>query len=170
MLSLLKRPCLYFSLFYAVASAFRRRACEPISVPQCKSLPYNLTRFPNALDHLSQFEAAKNFQKYNSLIRTNCSKYLEFFLCTQSLPICMEKESLPHPVRPCRSVCRRVKKDCMSTIRRLGGRWPPEQDCDLLPERSAGVCVSPESFVSLTAIGESIKISLNTNSAIKDCL
>ena len=168
MLSSLEQLCLLLLTFYAVANAFPRRSCEPISIPGCKSLPYNLTRFPNALNHLSQFEAAQNFQRYNSLIRTNCSEYLEFLLCTQSLPICLEDESMPHHVLPCRSVCRRVKQECMATILSLGGTWPSEHDCNLLPERSAGVCVTPESFVSLTAIGESVKTSL-TSCAPKNC-
>ena len=145
--------CVFVSAVQAISIASPRQACEPISVPLCRSLPYNLTRFPSTL-HLSQSTAGKNLQKYDSLIRTNCSKYLMFFLCTQSLPICLEAEGLPHPIMPCRSVCQKVKQDCMPAIRRLGGtEWPRDHDCSLLPEDRAAVCLSPDSFVNNASVG-----------------
>ena len=146
MISPVVHICMLVSAVQAISIASHRQDCEPISVPLCRSLPYNLTRFPSTL-HLSQSTAGKNLQKYDSLMRTKCSKYLVFFLCTQSLPICLEAEGLPHPIMPCRSVCQKVKQDCMPAIRRLGGKWPRNHDCSLLPEKRAAVCLTPDSFV-----------------------
>lgn len=142
--------CLLGSSLHVVVHAFSPQGwCEPISIPQCKSLPYNRTRFPNAFNHLNQGFARREFQKYDALIRANCSKHLLFFLCTKSAPICLEGKhpQLPHPVPPCRSVCRKIKRDCMPVIRLRGGKWPRDHDCSLLPESTNSMCISPESFV-----------------------
>ena len=124
--------------------------CEPISIPQCMSLPYNQTRFPNAFGHISQELAREDFQKYNALIRANCSKDLLFFLCTKSFPICLD-ENIPHkpPILPCRSVCEKIKQDCMSVILNSNWSWVQDRDhnCNLLKDSATSMCVSPEAFV-----------------------
>ena len=36
-----------------------RHRCQPITIPLCRDMPYNLTRMPNLVDHETQEEAAE---------------------------------------------------------------------------------------------------------------
>ena len=36
----------------------RRHKCEPITIPLCRDMPYNVTRMPKLLEHETQEEAA----------------------------------------------------------------------------------------------------------------
>ena len=135
--------------------SFYLPSCKEITVPQCKSLPYNKTLLPNSLSHTTQFYVWISFQQYIPLIHTNCSTQLVFFLCAMSLPICVNKSQspfgTPHPVLPCRSVCEAVKQECLPTLRRFNETWPQEQEfnCSLLPDFKKSICISPSSFVKL---------------------
>ena len=146
--------CILLLIIYTAKGSFPRRKCEPIMIPECKSLPYNLTRFQNALGHQNQVAASRAFKIYKTFLATNCSEYLVFFLCTLAVPICMENENLTHPIKPCKSVCQRVQRDCMPAIRSMGETWlSAGYDCNSLPEISAGVCVAPDSFVNQNSLG-----------------
>lgn len=41
----------------AAAAAALQPRCEEITIPMCRGIGYNLTSFPNALDHDTQEEA-----------------------------------------------------------------------------------------------------------------
>ena len=149
---------LKFISFHFVARTFSQRDCELISIPQCRSMPYNMTRFTNSFDQFDQMVANRSFQQYDALIATNCSKDLVFFLCAKSVPFCFSGQGLPHPILPCRSVCQRVKRDCMPVIRRSGGKWPKKHDCSLLPEYGTSVCITPQAFQKSPGPGKKTRL------------
>lgn len=127
--------------------------CEEISIPLCGSvLPYNLTRFPNLLGDRSQVFANISMLRYGSLIEhSNCSKNAVFFFCSFFLPICVpgihdHDDSEENIFKPCRSLCEQVRSDCYE---KMGpDEWPSFAKCEELPQFSASVCISPESFIS----------------------
>lgn len=41
----------------AAAGALQQPRCQDITIPMCRGIGYNLTSFPNALDHDTQEEA-----------------------------------------------------------------------------------------------------------------
>lgn len=41
----------------AAAQAAQQPRCEEITIPMCRGIGYNMTSFPNALDHDTQDEA-----------------------------------------------------------------------------------------------------------------
>ena len=50
------------------------RTCEPIKIPICqKHLPYNMTMFPNALEHLTQQYSRQRIELYSDIVAINCS-------------------------------------------------------------------------------------------------
>lgn len=105
-----------------------------------------MTMFPNALEQLSQHHARQKIDLFRAIVAINCSQEAGFFLCAYHLPICAP-EFKSRPIRPCRSVCEKVKADCMATIRRYKGKWPEDVVCEDLPSYDSDVCVTRDSFV-----------------------
>ncbi|CAB3260177.1 unnamed protein product [Arctia plantaginis] len=85
----------------SAADALQPR-CQEITIPMCRGIGYNLTSFPNALDHDTQEEAGLEVHQYWPLVEIRCSADLKFFLCSVYTPICIEDYQKPLPA--CRSV------------------------------------------------------------------
>lgn len=123
--------------------------CEPIDIPLCKHMPYNMTRMPNLLHHSSQENANLAIEQFHQLIEQNCSDVLQFFLCAMYAPICTV--NFQHePIPPCRSVCERARAGCERIVNFHNVSWPDYLDCSRLPRYDRGVCVSPEAIVTST--------------------
>nr|XP_009942931.1 PREDICTED: secreted frizzled-related protein 3 [Opisthocomus hoazin] len=83
-------------------------ACEPVRIPLCKSLPWNMTKMPNHLHHSTQANAVLAMEQFEGLLGTNCSPDLLFFLCAMYAPICTI-DFQHEPIKPCKSVCERAR-------------------------------------------------------------
>lgn len=121
--------------------------CEPIKIPMCRSMPYNMTRMPNLLHHSTQENAILAIDRFYVLVQTECSEHLLFFLCAMYAPICtLEFQAVP----PCRKVCQKAREGCEPLLQRYGLSWPDNLDCDALelPLYDRGVCIAPEAIVS----------------------
>ena len=122
-------------------------ACEPIKLPMCHGMPYNMTRMPNLLYHSTQENAKLAIEQFEGLVNTNCSRVLLFFLCTMYAPICtldFQMDAIP----PCRSVCMQAKAGCEPIMKLYNVSWPIYLACEPLPEYERGVCISPEAIVN----------------------
>nr|XP_061810753.1 atrial natriuretic peptide-converting enzyme-like [Nerophis lumbriciformis] len=122
--------------------------CEPISLELCMNLPYNLTRFPNFLGHVSQRESSVSWESslFPALVQTSCYQYLMFYACTLLVPKC-DPVSLS-TVPPCRSLCRTAKEKCESVLGIVGLQWPDDSDCAQFPEEGGdSPCLLPEAGV-----------------------
>lgn len=64
--------------------------CELITLPMCKGIGYNHTRFPNQLNQDTQEEAGLEVHQFYPLVEINCSDDLQLFLCLIYAPVCME--------------------------------------------------------------------------------
>lgn len=127
--------------------------CEPIEIPMCAGMPYNMTRMPNHLHHSTQENARLAIEPYGELVSQNCSADLLFFICAMFAPICtphFQRDAIP----PCRSVCERSRRGCEPVMNKYNFSWPEDLNCDRLPEYDKGVCVSPEAIVSSMPEGE----------------
>ena len=116
--------------------------CEPISVPMCRNLPYNLTRFPNLLNHTSQEIANLEIHQFYPLVEVQCSPVLRLFLCSVYAPVC---SVLPGIVKPCRALCNAARQGCEPLMRQYGFIWPAKLSCEKFPED--GVCIKPQKQV-----------------------
>lgn len=105
--------------------------CEPITVPMCKGIGYNLTYMPNQFNHDTQEEVGLEVHQFWPLVRIRCSPDLLFFLCSMYTPICLPDYKKPLP--PCRSVCERAKKGCSPLMIQYGFEWPERMSCEQLP-------------------------------------
>ncbi|OXB77445.1 UNVERIFIED_CONTAM: hypothetical protein H355_005154 [Colinus virginianus] len=135
------------------APAGRAAACEPVRIPLCKPLPWNMTKMPNHLHHSTQANAVLAMEQFEGLLGTNCSPDLLFFLCAMYAPICTI-DFQHEPIKPCKSVCERARAGCEPVLIRYRHAWPESLACDELPLYDRGVCISPEAIVTAEGAGE----------------
>lgn len=133
---------------YLLINAYRQvSTCEPIQIPMCQTLKYNMTRMPNLLHHSSQENAKLSIQQFEKLVDQNCSESLVFFLCAMYAPICTINFKM-NPVPPCREECEKARAGCEPVIREHNSTWPDILDCERLPRYDRGICVNPAAIVA----------------------
>lgn len=114
--------------------------CQPITVPICKSIPYNMTIMPNLFGHTRQEDAGYEVYQYGALFKFDCGQDLNFFLCLLYVPLCT---ILDHPIPPCRSLCESARK-CESVMKNFLFDWPESLECSKFPEDGTDkLCVGP---------------------------
>ncbi|GAB1286486.1 Secreted frizzled-related protein 3 [Apodemus speciosus] len=136
-------------------------ACEPVRIPLCKSLPWNMTKMPNHLHHSTQANAILAIEQFEGLLGTHCSPDLLFFLCAMYAPICTI-DFQHEPIKPCKSVCERARQGCEPILIKYRHSWPESLACEELPVYDRGVCISPEAIVTADGavqIAEELKIA-----------
>ncbi|XP_067002467.1 frizzled-2 [Anabrus simplex] len=112
--------------------------CEPITVPFCIDIRYNMTIMPNLLGQQKQEDAGLEVHQYFPLVKVKCSPDLQFFLCSVYVPVCTILESA---IPPCRSLCLSARHGCEELMNKFGFPWPDDLDCDKFPESSTDICV-----------------------------
>uniref|UniRef100_A0A8C5RMF3 Secreted frizzled-related protein 3 n=1 Tax=Laticauda laticaudata TaxID=8630 RepID=A0A8C5RMF3_LATLA len=145
-------------LLVSWAPPARGAACEPVRIPLCKSLPWNMTKMPNHLHHSTQANAVLAMEQFEGLLGIHCSPDLLFFLCAMYAPICT-LDFQHEPIKPCKSVCERARAGCEPVLIKYGHAWPDSLACDELPVYDRGVCISPEAIV--TAEGSDFPMDSN---------
>ncbi|XP_006830884.1 PREDICTED: frizzled-6 [Chrysochloris asiatica] len=103
--------------------------CEPITVPRCTKMAYNMTFFPNLMGHYDQGTAAKVMEHFLPLANLECSPNVETFLCKAFVPNCTKQIDV---IPPCREFCEKVYSDCKKIIDTFDIHWPEELKCDRL--------------------------------------
>uniref|UniRef100_A0A667WLR8 Secreted frizzled-related protein 3 n=1 Tax=Myripristis murdjan TaxID=586833 RepID=A0A667WLR8_9TELE len=124
----------------------RAASCEPVRIPLCRSMPWNMTKMPNHLHHSTQDNAVLAIEQFEGLLGTGCSPDLLFFLCAMYAPICTI-DFQHEPIKPCKAVCERAKCGCEPVMKRYNHSWPDSLSCNDLPLYDRGVCISPEAIV-----------------------
>ncbi|KAM4558758.1 secreted frizzled-related protein 3 [Odontesthes bonariensis] len=132
--------------------AVRAASCEPVRIPLCRSMPWNMTKMPNHLHHSTQDNAVLAIEQFEGLLGTGCSPDLLFFLCAMYAPICTI-DFQHEPIKPCKAVCERAKSGCEPVMRRYNHSWPDSLACNELPLYDRGVCISPEAIVKAEGPG-----------------
>ncbi|XP_048363716.1 frizzled-6 isoform X2 [Sphaerodactylus townsendi] len=105
--------------------------CEPITVPRCSEMAYNMTYFPNIMGHYDQDTADRRMVAFVPLLNIPCSPDVRTFLCKAFVPSCVGNN---HVLHPCRSLCERVYSDCKQQMDTFGILWPDDLKCDSLPD------------------------------------
>ncbi|KAG8432516.1 hypothetical protein GDO86_016964 [Hymenochirus boettgeri] len=130
-------------------------SCEPVRIPFCQSMPWNMTKMPNHLHHSTQANAILAFEQFDPLLKTECSKDLLFFLCAMYAPICTI-DFQHEPIKPCKSVCERARAGCEPILIEYRHTWPESLACEELPVYDRGVCISPEAIVTVEHVPDSM--------------
>ncbi|NP_001089915.1 frizzled related protein S homeolog precursor [Xenopus laevis] len=123
-------------------------SCEPVRIPMCKSMPWNMTKMPNHLHHSTQANAILAIEQFEGLLTTECSQDLLFFLCAMYAPICTI-DFQHEPIKPCKSVCERARAGCEPILIKYRHTWPESLACEELPLYDRGVCISPEAIITV---------------------
>ncbi|XP_077583999.1 frizzled-2-like [Stigmatopora nigra] len=114
----------------------KNAVCQPISIPLCADIQYNMTLMPNLLGHGTQENAATAIRLFEPLLEAQCSTDLKFFLCSVYAPVCTILEEI---VPPCRPLCESAYSGCEANITAGGFQWPERIRCENFPV--AGLCV-----------------------------
>ncbi|XP_056603176.1 frizzled-9 [Triplophysa dalaica] len=109
----------------------RPRKCEPITIPMCQGIGYNMTRMPNFLKYESQEEASINLNEFAPLVEYGCDVHLRFFLCSLYVPMCADQVSATIPA--CRPMCEQARQRCSPIMEQFSFGWPDSLDCSKLP-------------------------------------
>nr|XP_020473008.1 uncharacterized protein LOC109970049 isoform X2 [Monopterus albus] len=137
-------------------------ACQTITVPLCKDLPYNETVLPNMLGHNTQDDAGLEIHQFYPLIEEECSPHLKPFLCSVYTPECVSGKPRP----PCRTRCEQARFSCEPLMSRFGFSWPEALKCDAFTTESCEHMLNAEAVLAkLNAGGYSVhgkSLSLKT--------
>ena len=156
-----------FTLFVTVLSvclpfALSAQKCEPLTIPLCTGLKYNMTTFPNRLKHRTQDEAGLEVHQFFPLVKVRCSEDIAFFLCSMYAPICTLLET---PLPPCRRLCERARDGCLELMHSFHFTWPESLACEKLPKFGGDeLCVGENTTES---VGPT-KPSYNSTVTIRD--
>ncbi|KAJ8256726.1 hypothetical protein COCON_G00188780 [Conger conger] len=108
--------------------------CEPVVIPMCQGIGYNMTRMPNLLRHENQNEAAIKLNEFAPLVEYGCDVHLRFFLCSLYAPMCTDKVSSSIPA--CRPMCEQARHRCSPIMEKFSFGWPDSLDCSRLPTKN----------------------------------
>lgn len=139
-------PFLLLCLILPLVRGHSLFTCEPITVPRCMKMAYNMTFFPNLMGHYDQGAAAVEMEHFLPVANLECSPKVELFLCQAFVPTCTEQI---HVVPPCRKLCEKVYSDCKSLIDTFGIRWPEELECNRLPPCDDVAPMTPDPHTEL---------------------
>ncbi|ESN94705.1 hypothetical protein HELRODRAFT_95849 [Helobdella robusta] len=101
---------------------------------------------PNIAEQTNQRDAELQMYEFVPLIRTKCSPWLKFFLCSVYFPFCTEQVDETLIIPPCRSMCLGVKENCEPILHQVSLKWPDVLDCGKLPEKNdrySNLCIEP---------------------------
>ncbi|XP_075296625.1 LOW QUALITY PROTEIN: frizzled-9 [Opisthocomus hoazin] len=112
----------------------RAARCQPVDIPMCRGIGYNLTRMPNLLGHESQREAALKLHEFAPLVEYGCHVHLRFFLCSLYAPMCTHQVSASIPA--CRPMCEQARHKCVPIMEQFNFGWPDSLDCARLPTKN----------------------------------
>ncbi|CAJ0576182.1 unnamed protein product, partial [Mesorhabditis spiculigera] len=110
--------------------------CVPITMHSCQDLEYNLTVYPNLLNHQNEKDAEEAIRQFQPLMKVKCSEDIKLFLCTIYAPVCTVLEQ---PIQPCRHLCQSARDGCETLMNKFGFHWPEQLECNLFPVD--GICV-----------------------------
>ncbi|XP_043927901.1 frizzled-9-like [Protopterus annectens] len=108
--------------------------CEPIEIPMCQGIGYNMTRMPNYMGHENQKEAAIKLHEFAPLVEYGCHVHLKFFLCSLYAPMCTDQVSTSIPA--CKPMCEQARQKCAPIMEHFNFGWPESLNCSKLPTKN----------------------------------
>ncbi|KAK1786159.1 hypothetical protein P4O66_017873, partial [Electrophorus voltai] len=133
-----------------------RSVCKPVpnTMSLCHGIGYEHMRLPNLLGHDSAREAQQQSAAWIPLVTKQCHGDTRKFLCSLFAPVCLPE--LTAPVRPCRSLCERVRDGCLPVMSAFGFPWPDTFNCSRFPV-GAQLCIPGAGDVSPVDVTEMSK-------------
>ena len=107
------------------------RRCFPLQLPYCSKLPYNITTYPNLMNHRNLKEVKDDVITFRELVDAECYRHAYDFVCQILQPSCVTGDDEDEMILPCRSFCRDFMAGCGS---RLSEKVKELIDCSKFPE------------------------------------
>ncbi|XP_078383285.1 uncharacterized protein LOC144665877 [Oculina patagonica] len=117
--------------------------CESITIPRCQNMPYNLTQFPNLLNHRTEDQALMVAKNFEALAGRRCSPLFGLFLCSVLAPPCHKSQM---PIPPCKELCLKVTRSCRHLLNKFNLTLPSAMRCGRLPKEGTSKCLNESSL------------------------
>ncbi len=143
--------------------------CKSIDeIPMCVGVGYHAAGLPNFRSQNDVNNINQELKLYDSLIKTNCSNALAYFLCSVYAPLCYYKQKnsvyKAYTLPPCRSLCEQADSECRATVIQQNYPWPPgpHLDCSKYPTKqdAKGMCFGPDDPSTLPPMKVKSKFSV----------
>ncbi|XP_047453730.1 uncharacterized protein LOC125015804 [Mugil cephalus] len=102
-----------------------RTNCKPLTASFCQGLGYTTSLYPNGAQGF-------NLQEIGQIVGTGCSPHIAMLMCRVAVPECGSEDN--SQMKPCRSLCQKVKTECEPVLRTRRLFWPMRVRCESLPE------------------------------------
>lgn len=102
-----------------------RANCKPLTVNFCQGVGYTTSIHPNGVQGF-------NTREIGQIVETACSPHIATIMCRVAVPECGSEDD--SRMKPCRSLCQKVKTECESVLRTRRLFWPMRVRCESLPE------------------------------------
>ncbi|XP_034044676.1 carboxypeptidase Z isoform X2 [Thalassophryne amazonica] len=118
--------------------------CSQMNLGYCNDLEYSRTIYPNILGHRSHSDAESGAEYLlvsviRGLLNGECSPDIRLVGCSVLAPPCLNDKM----VKPCRSSCETLRKDCAHAFEAIEMAWPYFLDCDRFFAGSEEGCFDP---------------------------
>ncbi|XP_076001312.1 carboxypeptidase Z isoform X2 [Genypterus blacodes] len=118
--------------------------CTELNLGYCNDLDYSRTIFPNIVGHRSREEAESGAEYLllsviHGLLNGECSPEIRLVGCSVLAPPCLNDRT----IKPCRSSCEALRKDCGHAFEAIEMAWPYFLDCDRFFASKQEGCFDP---------------------------
>ncbi|XP_041642152.1 carboxypeptidase Z isoform X2 [Cheilinus undulatus] len=142
-------------------SVFEEKStCTELNLGYCNDVEYSRTIFPNILGHRSVSEAESGTEYLllsviHGLLNGECSPEIRLVGCSVLASPCQDDKM----IKPCRSTCEALRKDCLHAFEAIEMAWPYFLDCDRFFASDQEGCFDP--LIGLKARQEQAMSSLS---------
>ncbi|KAF3852006.1 hypothetical protein F7725_005361 [Dissostichus mawsoni] len=118
--------------------------CTELNLGYCNDMEYSSTIFPNILGHQSRLDAESGAEYLllsviHGLLNGECSPEIRLLGCSVLASPCKDGKM----IKPCRSTCDALRKDCAHAFESIDMAWPYFLDCDRFFASDQEGCVDP---------------------------
>nr|AVK72303.1 secreted frizzled related protein Sfrp1a [Isodiametra pulchra] len=106
----------------------------------CTTLQYKTMRMPNLLKQQTVSEAASFISGFAMDSFMQCDPHAKDFLCSLAAPVCFDPKPFMR-IYPCKSLCERVKNNCIGQLRAFGNQIPGNFNCSQFEDNN--LCMDP---------------------------
>lgn len=132
---------LIFAVWFCLIQAMFTQSkpnCRPLQVSFCQNVGYSTSASPTGV-------LGYNLRDIEQIVETSCSSEVASLMCRVVVPECGVEED--NRLKPCRSLCEKVKGECEATLKAKRIYWPAKLRCESLPEDN---CVQVKQCFPLT--------------------
>lgn len=118
------------------------RRCEPLKLEYCRAIGYNVTTYPNSLNHQNIDEVKRDLIAFREIVDSECYRQAYDFVCRLLQPPCRYRDPFEPEIYPiCREYCQDFYKACGN---RITQQFKGFFDCERFPESTSAQSCHPK--------------------------